>query len=87
MIRSRSDATGLPVSASRACAHGPRSGPDASQVMAASVVGTSEIASDQPTTTARSCSRSVPSSGGMGAGCSRLWKAAASRSFALPKCR
>ena len=51
-----------------------------------SIAGTSAIASVQPSTTAISCSRRPPSGGGIGAGCSRLMKAAPNRSLALEKC-
>src|SRR4051812_43680043 len=63
------------------------SGPSDSQAMAVSVVGTSAIDSAHADTIAVSRSRSVPSSGGIGAGGMRLMNAAATRSLALGKWR
>jgi len=45
------------------------------------------MVSAQPTTTASRRSRRLPSTGGIGAGCSKFVNAAASRSLALEKCR
>src|SRR3954470_8592591 len=63
------------------------SGPSDNQAIAVNVVGTSAIISAHAVTIAMSRSRSVPSSGGMGAGGMSRMKAAATRSFALGKWR